>query len=122
MIRAFRPSPERLEAHVVLSSAATAIVASAASPIVETLTTDQTVYKVGQPISHHADRNKHDECRGHFSERDGPRGFYRESELQKRLGVERLKTGRTFLHLATRPDAHNHRHLERPRQRRPERG
>jgi hypothetical protein len=48
---AFRPSAERLEDHVVLSSVAPAQDFTASgSPIVETLTTDKTVYKVGQPI------------------------------------------------------------------------
>jgi Intracellular proteinase inhibitor len=51
MHHAFRPSAERLEAHVLLSSVATALATgSSGSPIVETLTTDKTVYKVGQPI------------------------------------------------------------------------
>jgi hypothetical protein len=48
---AFRPSPDRLEAHVVLSSFGTgSAIAASGSPIVETLTTDKTVYTVGQPI------------------------------------------------------------------------
>lgn len=47
----FRPSAERLEAHVLLSSVAPAPASEfSGSPIVETLTTDKTVYKVGQPI------------------------------------------------------------------------
>jgi hypothetical protein len=47
MNRAFLPAAERLESHVLLSSAAAA---ASSTPIVETLTTDQTIYKVGQPI------------------------------------------------------------------------
>ena len=50
MNHAFRPSAERLEAQVLLSSAATVAFAPSGSPIVETLTTDKTIYKVGQPI------------------------------------------------------------------------
>jgi hypothetical protein len=51
MPHAFRPSAERLEAHVLLSSVATALATgSSGSPIVETLTTDKSIYKVGQPI------------------------------------------------------------------------
>ena len=46
---AFRPSAEPLEPLVVLSSIAPALAVSG-SPIVETLTTDKPVYKVGQPI------------------------------------------------------------------------
>jgi hypothetical protein len=49
MNHAFHPSAERLEAHVLLSSAAAAFTPSG-SPIVETLTTNKTIYKVGQPI------------------------------------------------------------------------
>jgi hypothetical protein len=48
---AFRPSAERLEDHVLLSTVAPAPASQfSGSPIVETLTTDKTVYKVGQPI------------------------------------------------------------------------
>ena len=50
MSHAFRPSAERLEAQVLLSSAAVATFAPSGSPIVETLTTDKSIYKVGQPI------------------------------------------------------------------------
>jgi hypothetical protein len=50
MHHAFRPSAERLEDHVLLSSTAALTFAPSGSPIVETLTTDKTVYKVGQPI------------------------------------------------------------------------
>jgi hypothetical protein len=50
MNHAFRPSAERLEAHVLLSSAATVTFSPSGSPIVETLTTNKTIYKVGQPI------------------------------------------------------------------------
>jgi len=45
----FKPSAERLESHVLLSMAASAGVLPTA-PITETLTTDRTIYKVGQPI------------------------------------------------------------------------
>jgi hypothetical protein len=55
MRRAFRPSAERLEAHVVLSSLATAmpmatVPAAAVSPTTESLTTDKSVYRPGQPV------------------------------------------------------------------------
>jgi hypothetical protein len=50
MPHVFRPAAERLEAHVLLSSTAVAAVAAPTSAIVETLTTDQTIYKVGRPI------------------------------------------------------------------------
>ena len=51
MHHAFRPSAERLEVHVLLSALApTATSGFSGSPIVETLTTDKTVYKIGQPI------------------------------------------------------------------------
>jgi hypothetical protein len=50
MRRAFRPSAERLEAHVLLSTAAAAPFAVSGSPVVETLSTDKSVYKVGQPV------------------------------------------------------------------------
>jgi hypothetical protein len=47
----FRPSAELLPAHVLLSSVAPAAASQiSGSPIVETLATDKTVYKVGQPI------------------------------------------------------------------------
>jgi hypothetical protein len=46
---AYRPKTERLEAHVLLSSSAVTF-APSGSPIVETLSTDKTIYKVGQPI------------------------------------------------------------------------
>ncbi len=52
--RGCRPSVKRLESHVMLSSAAMSIttpsIASAAPPIKETLTTDKSIYKVGEPI------------------------------------------------------------------------
>jgi hypothetical protein len=48
---AFRPSAERLESHVLLSSVAMPLATgTSGSPIIETLTTDKSVYKVGQPI------------------------------------------------------------------------
>ena len=50
MSHAFRPSTERLESHVLLSSTAAVTFTSSGSPIVETLSTDKTIYKVGQPI------------------------------------------------------------------------
>jgi hypothetical protein len=51
MHHAFRPAAERLEAHVLLSSVATALATgSSSSPIVETVTTNKSIYKVGQPI------------------------------------------------------------------------
>lgn len=52
MNHAFRPSAERLEDHVALSTTAAAAITATttATPIVETLTTDQTIYKVGEPI------------------------------------------------------------------------
>jgi hypothetical protein len=51
MNHAFRPTAEQLEAHVLLSSVAPVPgTAFPGSPIVETLTTDKSVYKVGQPI------------------------------------------------------------------------
>ena len=46
---AFRPSPERLETHLLLT-AATAGLPVPGPPITETLTTNRTIYKVGQPI------------------------------------------------------------------------
>ena len=49
MRNAYRPEVERLEAHVLLSSSAITF-PSSGSPIVETLSTDKTIYKVGQPI------------------------------------------------------------------------
>ncbi len=51
MHHVFRPSAERLEALNLLSSVAPAPASEVSgSPIVETLTTDKSVYKVGQPI------------------------------------------------------------------------
>ena len=50
MRNVFRPSAERLESHVLLSTAAAVSFSPSGSPIVETLSTDKTVYKVGQPI------------------------------------------------------------------------
>ena len=47
--RGCRPSIERLESHVLLSATATAF-GSTAPPITETLTTDKSIYKVGEPI------------------------------------------------------------------------
>jgi hypothetical protein len=45
----FSPSAESLEAHVLLSTA-TGFGAVPVVPISETLTTDKTIYKVGQPV------------------------------------------------------------------------
>jgi hypothetical protein len=50
MDNAFRPAAEWLEGHVLLSSVAAGQFVSSTSPIVETLSTDKTIYKVGQPI------------------------------------------------------------------------
>jgi hypothetical protein len=51
MHHAFRPSAERLEAHVLLSSVATTLATgSSGSAILETVTTNKSIYKVGQPI------------------------------------------------------------------------
>jgi hypothetical protein len=46
---AFDPAAERLEAHVLLSAASAALPVEG-PPISETLSTNKTVYKVGQPI------------------------------------------------------------------------
>ncbi len=46
---AFRPSTERLESLVVLSAASAALPV-AGPPITEVLSTNKTIYKVGQPI------------------------------------------------------------------------
>ncbi len=46
---AFWPSAERLEAHVLLTAASSGLPVPG-PPITETLTTNKTIYKVGQPI------------------------------------------------------------------------
>jgi hypothetical protein len=51
----FRPSAERLEAHVLLSTLATvtpgaALPAATDAPIVETLTTNKSGYRAGEPV------------------------------------------------------------------------
>jgi hypothetical protein len=99
MHHAFRPSAERLEVHVLLSSAATAAFAPSGSPIVETLTTDTTVYKVGQPIHITLTETNTTNATIVFAKGKGLNGFTASQDLKdvwKSSGVNRVAPSYTL--------------------------
>lgn len=108
MNRTFRPTAEQLEAHVLLSSAAAATAATQASPIVETLTTDQTIYKVGQPISITLTETNTTNTTIVSPRVTGLASFTVSQNFKDVWKSKGSKLAAPFVHVGTWPDAHDH--------------
>ena len=118
MRHAFRPSTERLEAHVLLSSATSATMAVSGSPIVETLTTDKTVYKVGQPIQITLTETNTTNAPVVSQNVTHGRGFTVSRNFKDVWKSNGGRRAAPSVHITTGPDPHHHRHLERSHERR----
>ena len=117
---AFRPSAERLEDHIVLSYVAPAQAFTASgSPIVETLTTDKTVYKVGQPIHITLTATNTTNTAVVLANMNQGGGFAVSRKFKNVWETKRAEPSRQNLHGTTWPNPHHQGHLERPPECRP---